>query len=122
MHGLEFTLPPDAGVLAPLRQALAAWLERAGVAEHHRASVVLATHEAVANAIEHAESVEPVQVEARFADGTVTIEIRDRGRWKTQAHADDERGRGLLLIKQLVTAVEIQTQPAGTTLRLLYRI
>jgi anti-sigma regulatory factor (Ser/Thr protein kinase) len=52
----------------------------------------------------------------------VTIEIRDRGRWKTQAHADDERGRGLLLIKQLVTAVEIQTQPAGTTLRLLYRI
>jgi anti-sigma regulatory factor (Ser/Thr protein kinase) len=122
MQRFEFTLPLDARVLASLRETLTAWLERIGVPDEDRASVVLATHEAAANAIEHADSVEPVAIEARFADGTVSVEIRDSGRWKAQRHADELRGRGLLLIKKLVTDFEIQTHPSGTTLRLHYRI
>ena len=122
MQRFEFTLPLDARVLASLRETLAAWLERVGVPDEDRAGVVLATHEAAANAIDHADSVEPVVIEARFADGTVSVEIRDRGRWKAQTHEREDRGRGLPLIKALVTNVERQTQPAGTTLRLHYRV
>jgi anti-sigma regulatory factor (Ser/Thr protein kinase) len=78
MQRLEFTLPHDTRVLASLRETLAAWLERVGVPDADSVSVVLATHEAAANAIEHADSVAPVAIEARFADGTVSVEIRDR--------------------------------------------
>jgi anti-sigma regulatory factor (Ser/Thr protein kinase) len=112
-------LQPEFGALASLRHALAAWLERVRVDERACAEVVLAAHEAAANALEHGDP--PVAVCAGLAGGVVRVEISDRGRWKVQRSTDEERGRGLLLIEQLVSEVEIDTHDRGTTLRLLYR-
>jgi serine/threonine-protein kinase RsbW len=119
MEGFQSTLPPDFAVLAGLRRSLATWLERAGVPDPRRADVVLATHEAAANAIEHAGSAGPVDVRARLAHGALTVEVSDQGRWKAGGPADEERGRGLMLIAGLVSNVEIDTDAGGTTLRLL---
>lgn len=119
MEGFQSTLPSDFAVLGALRRSLTTWLEKAGVADPPRADVVLATHEAAANAIEHAGAARPIDVRARLVDGTLTIEISDSGRWKAANPADEERGRGLMLIAKLVSKVEIETDKRGTTLRLL---
>ena len=83
--------------------------------------VLLATHEAAANAIEHAASFTPIEIRARIAAATVAVEIRDYGRWKDAECGNEERGRGLKLIDNLA-AVKLETDEDGTTLRLLRRI
>jgi anti-sigma regulatory factor (Ser/Thr protein kinase) len=81
--------------------------------------VILATHEAVANAIQHSGTTDPVRVRADSVPDGLTIEISDDGAWRTP---DDppaqERGRGLNLIRSLVSDATIDTDGHGTTVRL----
>jgi len=109
----------DGAALAPFRHKLDRWLAIGGLADVPRADVVLASHEAVANAIEHSNSSQPVLVRAdAHADGFV-VEIVDEGRWRPARKLPIEgRGRGLGLIKALVTEVQIKSLSAGTTVRL----
>jgi anti-sigma regulatory factor (Ser/Thr protein kinase) len=109
----------DGAALAPFRHKLDRWLVIGGLADVPRADVVLASHEAVANAIEHSNSSQPVLVRAdAHADGFV-VEIVDEGRWRPARKLPIEgRGRGLGLIKALVTEVQIKSLSAGTTVRL----
>jgi serine/threonine-protein kinase RsbW len=118
----QITLAPDLSLLQPLRHSLRAWLEEVGVAGPPLSDVVLATHEAAANAIEHAASFTPIEIRARLAATTVAVEIRDYGRWKDAESDNEERGRGLQLIENLVVAVKVETDEDGTTLRLLEKI
>ena len=122
MRSFQYRLAPEPALLADLRHALADWLREAEISERVWSSIVLATHEAAANAIEHAGSSGAVQVDARLAEGSVTVEISDHGRWKPQVRRSEDRGRGLELIQALVSETSIQRQPRGTTLRLLCRI
>ncbi len=119
MEGFQSTVPPDFAILGGLRRSLTAWLEKAGVADPPRGDVVLATHEAAANAIEHAGSAGPIDVRARLVGRTLTIEITDSGRGKVANPADEERGRGLILIAALVSEMKLQADTSGTTLRLV---
>jgi anti-sigma regulatory factor (Ser/Thr protein kinase) len=83
---------------------------------------VLATHEAVANALEHSEDDQPVIVRARASDEAIVVEVRDQGRWKAATLDDDERGRGLTLIAGLMHGFEIDANDRGTTLHMRYVI
>ena len=121
LQAFEFMLQPEFAALASLRRALSAWLALARVEERARVDVVLATHEAAANALEHSDLAQPVAVYAQLADSLVTVEISNQGGWKVPSFTDNDRGRGLLLIDKLVSELEIQTDDRGTTLRLLYR-
>jgi anti-sigma regulatory factor (Ser/Thr protein kinase) len=116
------TFPPDLEFLAPLRRSLRDWLEEAGIEDPTRAEVVLAIHEATANAIEHSDSNAPIDVRARVSVASVAIEVRDHGRWRESDDDDEGRGRGLKLIENLVSALKIETSESGTTLRLLQQI
>src|SRR3954451_10494699 len=71
----------DGAALAPFRHKLDRWLAIGGLADVPRADVVLASHEAVANAIEHSNSSQPVLVRAdAHADGfVVEMSTRDDG-------------------------------------------
>ena len=105
--------------LRPLRVSLNAWLTDAGVAESSRDNLVLATHEAVANAIEHAGSADPVRVHAREDECGFVIDVTDAGRWVVRdAPTSEERGRGLQLIHGLVSRADVVAQEGGTTVRL----
>ena len=115
-------IPPDVARLASLRRALSDWLERSGVADPPRADLVLATHEAAANAIEHGNPEQPFEVRGEIIDGVLTVEISDTGQWEASRTGNDERGRGLMLIKALVSKLEIRTGLYGTTLRLLQQL
>jgi anti-sigma regulatory factor (Ser/Thr protein kinase) len=119
MGHFETKVKPELTALAPLRHSLDAWLEQGGMGEPPRAAVVLATHEAVANAIEHAGSLGPVIVHGEAAADGIVIEVTDDGRWKPpEDPPSEERGRGLTLIRALVSDAQISTGAAGTTVRI----
>ena len=105
--------------LASLRHSLDAWLEGGGMGEPPRAAVVLATHEAVANAIQHAGAPSPVVVRGDADGDGVVIEVSDDGHWKPPADPpSEERGRGLTLIRSLVSDAQVWTGDRGTTVRI----
>jgi len=116
------TIAPDLARLAPLRRELSKWLEQAGVADPPRADLVLATHEAAANAMEHGNPDQAFEVTGTIVDHVLTVEISDTGHWEGKRLGSYERGRGLMLIECLVTRMEIVTGRAGTTLRLVQRL
>ena len=92
------------------------------MAEDARADVVLASHEAAANAVDHANTPHPIEVRGRLVAHTVVIEVRDKGAWLPAVEHNDERGRGLLLIAALMHDLKIRRNPFGTTLRMTYRL
>ncbi len=122
MAAFEMRLLPDLSLLASLRSALKVWLEGVGVADPRRSDIVLAAHEAAANAIEHAASLSPIEIHARRSLTSVVVEVRDHGRWRRIRSDEEGRGRGPTLIEGLVSAAKVESDDRGTTLRLLQRI
>ena len=123
MEAFEFSLSPDLRVLTELRHRLSAWLSRAEIGRQERSDIVLGTHEAAANAIEHAVGADGnARVTARLTDGLVTVEIKDGGSWRARSDDAAERGRGLPLIAALVDELQVKQDHRGTTVRLLYRL
>ena len=85
--------------------------------------VVLAVHEAMVNAHRHGGGV--AQATARVEDGTVTVEVSDRGPGFGIPDSPElpdmsaERGRGLFLIHQL--AADARVVRSGPEVRLQLR-
>jgi anti-sigma regulatory factor (Ser/Thr protein kinase) len=112
------SLPNDLHCLSELRRALDQWLESQKVDAEARAAVILATHEAAANAVQHANSREPITVNAGLDNGNVIVEVQDTGQWTTALFDNEERGRGLIMIAALMQDVAVETEGPGTTLRM----
>ena len=110
-------LPADPGLLRHFRQQLAAWLEATFVDERTRDAILLAAHEAAANGIEHGGA--PLSVEGRAEPDVILIEVKSAGRWAAHPRVrSDERGRGLDLMRGLVSEVEILAEEERTIVRL----
>ncbi|WP_197519493.1 ATP-binding protein, partial [Mycobacterium sp. E2327] len=86
--------------------------------------VLLATGEAVTNAIEHGSRCEPrrtVSVEAFLHGETVAVTVSDTGSWADDSSASlrsRRRGRGLTLIGGLADRVATVRTPGGTRVTL----
>ncbi len=109
------SLGADLASLRDLRRALDDWLEQHYVPANARAALVLATHEAAVNAIEHARADETA-VAAEINGALVTVSVTNAGgRW-TEAHTrGEDRGRGLTLIRGLMTDIDIRNDGKQTT-------
>ncbi|MFU8871731.1 ATP-binding protein [Micromonospora sp. SL4-19] len=113
----------DPGQLAPTRERLRGWLHGLGVPEPDVETVLIATGEACANAIEHgyrfaAGGITTVRAELR--DDRLEIEVRDHGGWRETAGADGtDRGRGLLIMARVMDEATVVGTPEGTTARLV---
>ena len=116
MEPFEASLPPDLLRLRGLRKALAAWLEMVDVPPSQREPVVLATHEAAANAIEHACG--RVTVRAVRDPDKIIVVVTNSGRWKGPNPPKVERGSGMVLMQGLMSRFEIRVEPERTTLRM----
>jgi len=116
---LTLRLPSRTGSLDVVRDALRVWLERAPVTQEQGGEIVLAAWEACANAVEHA--VAPVDDTFRFSaaleDGVVRLSVRDTGTW-SQERVRGDRGLGLQLMRSLMSSVDIEEGPSGTTVSL----
>jgi anti-anti-sigma factor len=116
---LRLRLPAEATQLRGMRAALRAWLAGAGVGPGDGELVVLAAGELAANSIEHAYAPgEPGEVEvelSRDREGTLTLLVRDAGRWRPPPADPGERGRGLAIVRALMHAVDVDDGASGSS-------
>jgi anti-sigma regulatory factor (Ser/Thr protein kinase) len=80
--------------------------------------IVLATHEAAANAIEHARRGSEVTIRAVRDANKVIVVVTNSGKWAEPRSLDEARGRGLTLIEQLMSDLEIQAKSQRTVVRM----
>jgi anti-sigma regulatory factor (Ser/Thr protein kinase) len=111
------SFPRDLQRLRGLRRELSGWLDRVDVPPTQRDAVVLAVHEAAANAIEHADAKVTVRG-ARDEDRLIVV-VSNEGRWTGSSPTDDlERGRGLTIMQGLMSKLEISRAAGTTTVRM----
>jgi serine/threonine-protein kinase RsbW len=88
------------------------------VPDEIRDDVLLATHEAVANAVDHAQIGTEVTVRGVHDDDKLLLIVTNHGVWKRPRSTDETRGRGLALMQALMSEVEIQVRNRRTVLRM----
>jgi len=94
------------------------WLEAQGVEAEAASELVVGGNEMAGNAIEHAYGPDDAafQFRARCHAGTVTMEIRDQGRWREPVAGN--RGRGTDIARQLTDDLRVERSDRGTTVRM----
>jgi anti-sigma regulatory factor (Ser/Thr protein kinase) len=109
MSAFAVTLIEGLPELAEMRKSLASWLKLTDASSDIRDAVLLATHEAAANAMVHGEPESPVVVEAsQHEDGGFAIAVTNGGRWKEPGPGHN--GRGLVMMTELMSEVAIHTR------------
>ncbi|MGY1620072.1 SpoIIE family protein phosphatase [Geodermatophilus sp. SYSU D00691] len=118
-------LPAVPSSLPGVRRRLGAWLAGLGMGEQDRVGVMVAVGEACANAVEHAyRGQEPgrMYLDAHVdVDGVLTVQVRDEGSWRPPDRDPGDRGRGLLIMRQMVDRVVLE-EGHGTTVTLSIRL
>ena len=123
----RFGLDADAGTVAMARRDFADWLKRFFDLDEVRSSdLVLAINEGLANAAEFAyvSAARPGTIDICAAydprTETLTVEITDRGTWRTPQTdpAPRTRGRGIPLMETLSDQAIIEPSSDGTRVRL----
>ena len=122
---LRMELQAVPAALPGVRRRLGSWLAGLGMGEQDRVGVMVAVGEACANAAEHAyrgTEPGPLAVVADVdVDGVLTVIVTDQGTWRPPDRDPGDRGRGLLIMRQLVDTVVLQEE-RGTTLTLSLRL
>lgn len=121
------TVLPAAPAQVPVaRSRLRNWLHGIAVDPLRADDILLATGEAVTNAIEHGSRNEPrktVSIEAFVQQDTVAVTVSDTGRWVGDSSASQRnrrRGRGLSLIGGLADRVDTVRSDGGTRVTLRF--
>lgn len=120
----ELTLPSDRSALQRVEQFLTSIPAIAALGEMQRFNLIVATLEAVTNAIVHGKSAQSLPVELRVVvdDEAITICVRDYGTgFDPEAVPDPRRaenllresGRGVFLMRSLMDEVQFLRQSPG---------
>lgn len=91
------------------------------LSSRQRFSLITAVGEAVANAVEHAYRGEKpgfFYIRTAVDSGSITIEIEDNGRWRPFQRRE-ERGRGIVLMHELMDRVRISSAQNCTVISLI---
>jgi serine/threonine-protein kinase RsbW len=116
------------GAATSLRVALAAWLRELRWPGEEAGDVLLAAHEAVSNAVDHAyPAAAPGAVSVRACQVTgsrtgtryINLEVSDQGRWRPPPADPGDRGWGLMLMRSCAAKVTITPTPRGTRVIML---
>lgn len=110
--------------LASVRKQVGRWAAAAGLSQQSVDDVVLATHEALANVVDHAyaDGQPEAWLDVECEDGEVIVVVRDRGRWQPPAADPGWRGRGMLIIRGLADHVDVHRGAGGTTVEMRWRL
>jgi serine phosphatase RsbU (regulator of sigma subunit)/anti-sigma regulatory factor (Ser/Thr protein kinase) len=119
---LEMSLDARPAVLVGLRRTIGRWLTRHKVAPEVRFDITVAVSEAAGNAIEHAYGPGNAlfSVECEWSEEEVRVTVSDTGRWRESSRGG--RGRGLMIMRELMDSVDVQHGDGGTAVMLAKRI
>jgi anti-sigma regulatory factor (Ser/Thr protein kinase) len=110
--------------IAVLRQQLRRWLTEVGATDRDLFGIQLAVTEAFSNAVEHPE--EPtyplVEIKGAVTNRTVTLSVRDYGRWQDESSARDKGGLGLAIIDELMDSIVVEAFEDSTTVTMHRRL
>jgi PAS domain S-box-containing protein len=120
---LRLVLPAEPSSLAGMRRRLGRWLDELGATPLERAEIQMASHEACCNSMEHGYAFgdETLELEAEPQNGGVTIVVSDRGGWREPREGGD-RGRGLAMMRELMSDVALDPSAAGTRVAMRRRL
>jgi anti-sigma regulatory factor (Ser/Thr protein kinase) len=121
-EGFRISVGTDPKSVGIVRHALRKWLADTGAADDEAFDILVASGEAVSNAVEHAYGLSDgtVVVEANLDDGGVALRIRDYGRWR--APRDGDRNRGFVMMRALMDEVDRVAGEEGTEVRMFRRL
>jgi anti-sigma regulatory factor (Ser/Thr protein kinase) len=121
---LQLQVPPQADVCGAVRERIVAFARGGGVAGDDLSYFLAAVGEALANAIEHSFSVEPILIECRISRYRIVARIEDHGLGFASEPSPTpelpepmaERGRGLAIIRRCSDIYSLTTHRGeGTT-------
>ena len=119
-------VPATLDHIGEARHRLRDWLSGVAVDARRESDILLATGEAVTNAIEHgsgSDARKTVSIEAFVRGRTVTATVSDAGQWSgdsSASHRSMQRGRGLTMINGLADHVKTARTPDGTRITLSF--
>jgi serine/threonine-protein kinase RsbW len=120
---VDLTLPTDARLISQTRRMFSGYLEEMGVDDDDVSDVALALAEACTNVMRHAYS-QPDQcfhLSAELRPEEVVLVVEDEGVGlpdgvgMSMPAPEATSGRGLQIIRQLMTSVDVETAPATGT-------
>ena len=104
--------------LPHIRAQTRRWLAPLALDEDTEQDLVLAVNEAASNTIEHAYTAADPANSVTMSFWTdphhLYFEVADHGRWRQPDTDPGHRGRGILIMQQVVGSVSIQKSPDGT--------
>ncbi len=117
---LFLSLPASAQHLRRVRRTLRAFALRNGVPPARVEEMVIAVGEAALNVVEHAyaSGTGLLIIQGERRQDTLTVTVRDFGRWGTPVERG--RGRGIRLMQGFADTVRTTTSPAGTIVELTW--
>ena len=119
-------LTADLRAPALVRRRLRSWLRELGFPPHDQDDIVLAVSEAVSNTAEHAYpngrpgevAVHGVRTREGGETQRVIITVADRGTWHDPPLDQENRRRGLPMMRALTDALQLDISVAGTYVKL----
>ncbi|MFI9722638.1 ATP-binding protein [Streptomyces sp. NPDC052396] len=116
-HSYSFNFPALNACVTEARRRVLTRLREWGVDETACDDAQLVVSELFTNAVRHTDS-EKVSCQLRFSEAHLRIEVADQGRAATEPRArcsgaDEESGRGLLLVGALSKAWGVRPDDAG---------
>jgi serine phosphatase RsbU (regulator of sigma subunit)/anti-sigma regulatory factor (Ser/Thr protein kinase) len=120
---LALEISADPYSVRELRRRVHGWLTLRRIADDTQHAAVLALNEACVNAIEHAyrETNGAISIQLSHRGDVLRIAVEDQGTWR-QPTEEPNRGRGILLMKNLMSTADIRQQPSGTRVVLEQRL
>ena len=118
---LRLELRAEPRSLVPMRRELRQWLAQSDVPDDPAADVILAADEACTNSIEHGYSGGgdgTLTLTATAGEGHVEVVVADDGTWRKPPADPGIRGRGVALMRALMTEVDITPGENGSRVRL----
>jgi anti-sigma regulatory factor (Ser/Thr protein kinase) len=119
-ESMKFSAIPLAAPI--VRALLHRFCDQHSIPSPQRFALITAVGEAVANAVEHAyrgdENPGYVYVRASADDECITVDVEDHGRWRPFLQRE-ERGRGIVLMHELMDRVRIASAQNRTAITLV---
>jgi anti-sigma regulatory factor (Ser/Thr protein kinase) len=129
MNVLRMSIPPLPRFAGTARTALCNFAGVHSVTALDLENLVFALGEAIANAIQHSETIEAIEIKARVSGDSIVVTIADRGRGiSALPHGTvsfpsvfAEAGRGFAIMQRCTDFLEVESEPGTGTVVTLGR-